>query len=39
MIQDTQTLEPTATRNHEGEARWWFSCLAEIKMTAAQTGG
>lgn len=39
MTQDTQTLEPTATRNHEGEARWWLACLAEIKVTAEQTGG
>ena len=23
----------------EGEARWWFACLAEITLTAEQTGG
>ncbi len=39
MTQHTQALEPTATRSHEGEARWWFACLAEIKVTAEQTGG
>ena len=27
------------TRAGEGEARWWFGCLAEIKLTAEQTGG
>ncbi|MBA2643931.1 MAG: quercetin 2,3-dioxygenase [Solirubrobacterales bacterium] len=32
-------LEPVATRSGEGEARWWFACLAEIKVTAEQTGG
>ena len=39
MTQDTQVLEAFATRSHEGEARWWFACLAEIKVTAEQTGG
>ncbi len=39
MTQDTQTLEPMATRRDEGEARWWFGALAEIKVTAEQTGG
>jgi quercetin dioxygenase-like cupin family protein len=39
MTQDTQTLPPVATRHGEGEARWWFDCLAEIKVTAEQTGG
>jgi quercetin dioxygenase-like cupin family protein len=28
-----------ATRAGEGEARWWFGALAEIKVTAEQTGG
>ena len=32
-------LVPMATRNGEGEAWWWFGCLAEIKVTAEQTGG
>jgi len=32
-------LEPLAIRNGEGEARWWFGALAEIKATAADTGG
>ena len=39
MSQDTQVLEATATRNGEGEARWWFAARAEIKVTAEQTGG
>jgi quercetin dioxygenase-like cupin family protein len=39
MTQGTQTLEPTATRAGEGEARWWFGGLAEIKVTGEQTGG
>jgi quercetin dioxygenase-like cupin family protein len=34
-----QTLKPTAVRSDEGEARWWFGGLAEIKATAADTGG
>lgn len=39
MNQDTQVLEPMATRRGEGEARWWFASLAEIKVTTEQTGG
>jgi len=42
MTQQTgqmQTLEPRAVRKDEGEARWWFGALAEIKATAADTGG
>jgi quercetin dioxygenase-like cupin family protein len=39
MSQDTQVLEAIATRRGEGEARWWFAALAEIKVTADQTGG
>jgi quercetin dioxygenase-like cupin family protein len=35
----TQTLEPLAIRKGKGEARWWFGALAEIKATAADTGG
>jgi quercetin dioxygenase-like cupin family protein len=34
-----QTLMPLAVRKNEGEARWWFGALAEIKATAADTGG
>ncbi len=34
-----QTLKPLAVARDEGEARWWFSCLAVIKTTAADTGG
>jgi quercetin dioxygenase-like cupin family protein len=33
------TLEPLAVRNGEGEARWWFGALAELKATAGDTGG
>jgi quercetin dioxygenase-like cupin family protein len=33
-----QTLEALAVRQGEGEARWWFGQLAEIKATAADTG-
>jgi quercetin dioxygenase-like cupin family protein len=42
MTQETgrmQTLEPLAVREDEGEARWWFGALAEIKATSADTGG
>src|SRR5262245_46923823 len=34
-----QVLKPVAVANGEGEARWWFSSLAVIKATAADTGG
>jgi quercetin dioxygenase-like cupin family protein len=34
-----QALKPVAVRSNEGEARWWFGALAEIKATAADTGG
>ncbi len=36
---EAQALEPVAVRRDEGEARWWFGALAEIKATAADTGG
>jgi quercetin dioxygenase-like cupin family protein len=36
---EAQTLERVAVRRGEGEARWWFGALAEIKATAADTGG
>jgi quercetin dioxygenase-like cupin family protein len=39
MNNDTQLLAPTATRAGEGEARWWFAALAEIKATTEDTGG
>lgn len=39
MTQDTQVPAPIATRAGEGEARWWFGCLAQFKVTADQTGG
>ena len=34
-----QTLPPAATRAGQGEALWWLETLAEIKLTAEQTGG
>jgi quercetin dioxygenase-like cupin family protein len=37
--QTTQPLQPVVVRKDEGEARWWFGSLAEIKATAAETGG
>jgi quercetin dioxygenase-like cupin family protein len=36
---EARALEPLAVRKGEGEARWWFGALAEIKATAADTGG
>jgi quercetin dioxygenase-like cupin family protein len=42
MTQETgrmEALEPLAVRRNEGEVRWWFGALAEIKVTAADTGG
>ncbi len=40
MTRDTeQTPKPTAVPAGEGEALWWFGALAEIKATAADTGG
>jgi quercetin dioxygenase-like cupin family protein len=42
MTQQTNeapSLEPVAVRTGEGEARWWFGALAEIKATAADTAG
>ncbi len=35
----TLTLEPVAVPAGDGEARWWGDGLAEIKATAADTGG
>jgi hypothetical protein len=34
-----QTKEPMAVPSGQGEARWWFGGLVEIKATAADTGG
>jgi mannose-6-phosphate isomerase-like protein (cupin superfamily) len=39
VAQTTRALEPTHTIAGGGEARWWFACLAEIKVTTEQTGG
>jgi mannose-6-phosphate isomerase-like protein (cupin superfamily) len=39
MNTTTQTLAPLATAAGKGEARWWLTMLAEIKVTAADTGG
>jgi quercetin dioxygenase-like cupin family protein len=35
----TRALEPVVVRKGEGEVRWWFGQLAELKATAADTGG
>jgi quercetin dioxygenase-like cupin family protein len=35
----TQTRQPVVVTAQEGQARWWFSNLAVIKATAADTGG
>ena len=32
-------LAPVSTPAGDGEARWWLGALAEIKVTAEQTGG
>ncbi len=34
-----QTPSPIAVHAGQGEALWWFGSLAEIKATAADTGG
>jgi quercetin dioxygenase-like cupin family protein len=34
-----QQLKPLGIGKSEGEARWWFSSLAVIKATSANTGG
>ena len=34
-----QITNPTAVVAGSGEARWWMGALAEIKATAADTGG
>src|SRR5258708_17813055 len=34
-----QAKEALSVGNGTGEARWWFGTLAEIKATAADTGG
>lgn len=39
MEQTTQHLEPMATPRGGGEAWWWLGSLAEIKVTAEDTGG
>lgn len=39
MTETAQTLAAAFTRAGEGEARWWFGGLAEITLTAAETGG
>ncbi len=35
----THTPQPVVVTAQEGQARWWFSNLAVIKATAADTGG
>ena len=38
-LDHARSLEPIAVRKDEGEARWWFGGLVEMKATAADTGG
>ena len=38
-MHQAQALKPLAVHANEGEARWWFGSLAELKATAADTGG
>src|SRR6266851_4224548 len=37
--QVVQVLDAVAVATGEGEARWWFGTLAEIKASATDTGG
>lgn len=37
--QTTRMADPVIVRRDEGEARWWFSGLAVIRATAADTAG
>ncbi len=39
MTNDAQVLQPAAAARGEGEAWWWLGGLAEIKLTAEQSGG
>lgn len=39
MSDTTTDLAPAVGRRGEGEARWWIDCLAEILITADDTGG
>jgi len=39
MTEPATQLEALLVRNDEAEARWWFSSLAVIRATAADTGG
>jgi quercetin dioxygenase-like cupin family protein len=39
MSDTTTALAPAIGRRGEGEARWWLACLAEILITAEDTGG
>lgn len=37
--QTTQAVAPVHVAKEQAEARWWLGMLAEIKATAADTGG
>ncbi len=39
MSERTELLEPAATKAGDGEAYWWLGSLAEVKVSAEQTGG
>ena len=36
MLNDTHTAAPVVTRAGEGDARWWFGALAEIKLATPE---
>lgn len=38
-METTRPLKTSMVAHGQGEARWWFGMLAEIKATAADTGG
>jgi mannose-6-phosphate isomerase-like protein (cupin superfamily) len=39
MINQAKHASPTLVRHDAGDARWWFSGLAIIRATGADTGG
>jgi quercetin dioxygenase-like cupin family protein len=39
QVQSEQELKAVVVRSDEGDARWWFSALAVIRATGADTGG
>lgn len=39
MTHDILQMKPLALSSHEGQARWWFSSLAVIKLSSEDTAG